>query len=78
MAGLALPTLGPATHGPKEVEKILKEYIRALRISMFLTGCGDLSKLRSARLVILGRTREILEQRGFDLRKFSIYREMAK
>jgi hypothetical protein len=28
-------------------------------------------------VVIQGRTREILEQRGFDTRKFSIYREMA-
>lgn len=78
MAGMALPILEPASRGPREVEKALKECIRALRMSMFLTGCRDLSKLRSAQVVILGRTREILEQRGFDIRKFSIYREMAR
>lgn len=78
LAGLALPLLAPASRGPKEVEKALKECIRALRMSMFLTGCKDLSRLRKAQVVILGRTREILEQRGFDTRKFSIYREMAR
>jgi isopentenyl-diphosphate Delta-isomerase len=78
MAGMALPMLAPACHGPGEVEKALKECIRALRMSMFLTGCKDLSRLRSAQVVILGRTREILEQRGFDTRKFSTYREMAR
>jgi isopentenyl-diphosphate delta-isomerase len=78
VAGMALPLLAPACSGPREVEKALKECIRALRMSMFLTGCRDLSRLRSAQVVILGRTREILEQRGFDTRKFSIYREMAR
>jgi isopentenyl-diphosphate delta-isomerase len=78
MAGMAHPMLAPAARSPKEVEKTLKEYIRALRISMFLTGCRDLSELRSAQVVILGRTREILEQRGFDTKKFSIHREMAR
>ena len=78
MAGMALPLLAPACRCPKDVEKTLKEYIRALRMSMFLTGCKDLSRLRSAQVVILGRTREILEQRGFDTRKFSIHREMAR
>jgi isopentenyl-diphosphate Delta-isomerase len=78
MAGFALPMLEPSTRGPKEVEKILREYIRTLRISMFLTGCRDLAQLKSARIAILGKTREILEQRGFDLLKYSIHREMAK
>jgi isopentenyl-diphosphate Delta-isomerase len=78
MAGVALPLLAPASHSYEEVENTLLEYIRALRMSMFLTGCKDLSQLRSTKVVILGRTREILEQRGFDTRKFSIYREMAK
>jgi isopentenyl-diphosphate delta-isomerase len=78
MAGVALPLLKPATCGPEEVEKALRGYIRGLRISMFLAGCLDLCALRSAPVIILGRTREILEHRGFDTRKFSIYREMAR
>jgi isopentenyl-diphosphate delta-isomerase len=78
MAGMALPMLEPATHGHKEVAVALNQYVRALRTSMFLTGCQDLSDLKSARVIILGRTREILEQRGFDTRKFSNYKEMAR
>lgn len=78
MAGMALPMLAPANRSPVEVARTLKGCIRALRMSMFLTGCRDLSKLRSARVVILGRTREILEQRGFDTKRFSIYSEMAR
>lgn len=78
MSGMALPMLAPANRSPMEVERALKGCIRALRMSMFLTGCRDLSKLRSARVMILGRTREILEQRGFDTKKFSIYSEMAR
>ncbi len=78
MAGVALPLLKPATRSPQEVEKVLREYIRGLRISMFLTGCRDLYAIRSAPVVILGTARDILEQRGFDTRKFSIYKELAK
>jgi isopentenyl-diphosphate delta-isomerase len=78
MAGMALPLLKPATQSPREVEKILKEYLRALRISMFLVGSQDLSQLRSSPVIILGRTREILEQRCFDTKKYSINKEMAR
>lgn len=78
LAATALPLLGPATKNTEEVVKSLRGFERALRTSMFLTGCNDLSKLKSAPLVISGSTREWLEERGYDTRKFSIYRELAK
>jgi isopentenyl-diphosphate delta-isomerase len=79
LAGMALPMLAPATRSPEEVVKALEVYVRALRISMFLTGCKNLSELMRARLFILGRVRECLEQRGFDTKKFSVpYREMSR
>jgi isopentenyl-diphosphate Delta-isomerase len=78
LAATALPLLGPATVDTAEVVKSLRGFERALRTSMFLTGCSDLSKLKSAPLVIRGGTREWLEERGYDTRKFSIYRELAK
>jgi isopentenyl-diphosphate delta-isomerase len=78
LAGTALPMLAPATRSPKAVGKAINAYLRALRISMFLTGCKDLSMLQSAPIVVLGRTREWLEARGFDTRRFSIYRELAR
>jgi isopentenyl-diphosphate delta-isomerase len=78
LAGTALPLLGPATRETSEVVKSLRGFERALRTSMFLTGSRDISKLKSAPIVIRGSTREWLEERGYDTRKFSIYRELAK
>jgi isopentenyl-diphosphate delta-isomerase len=78
MAGTALPMLAPATVDSQSVVRLINSYIRALKISMFLTGCKDISRLRSVPLVVLGRTREWLEARGYDTRKFSVYRELAR
>jgi isopentenyl-diphosphate delta-isomerase len=78
LAGAALPFLAPATEGPLQVADALRVYERAFRTTMFLTASKRVSDLRSAGIVIFGRTREILEQRGFDTRKFSIYREMSR
>lgn len=75
MAGIALPLLYPATKSKEDTVKVLKSFVRALRIAMFLTGSRDICKLQKSPLVILGKTREWLEQRGFDTRKFSVYRE---
>jgi len=78
MAGTALPMLAPATKDSQSVVKAMSGYIRALRIAMFLTGCKDIPMLGRVPLVVLGRTREWLEARGYDTRKFSVYRELAR
>ncbi len=78
LAETALPMLKPATKDTKAVVKAMNPYIRALRISMFLTGCTNVRQLARVPLVVLGRTRVWLDARGFDLRKFSAYRELAK
>lgn len=78
IAGAALPLLTPATKGSEEVTKALKAYVRALKISMFLTGSRNIKELQSAPLIILGKTREWLDQRGFDIRKFSFQKELAR
>ena len=77
MAGIALPLLAPASRSSKDVVKTLESYVRALRIAMFLTGSKNLPGLQQAPTIILGDTRDWLEQRGFDTKKFSIYRELA-
>ncbi|MHC1630807.1 MAG: type 2 isopentenyl-diphosphate Delta-isomerase [Methanotrichaceae archaeon] len=74
IAGTAMPLLAPATRGFDEVVKVLRSYVRALRIAMFLTACKDLSELRSAPIIIGGRTRKILEQRGFKTKTFATVR----
>ncbi|MGB3944101.1 MAG: type 2 isopentenyl-diphosphate Delta-isomerase [Methanothrix sp.] len=78
LAGAALPFLAPATEGPSGVAEALRVYERALRTAMFLTASKSISDLGSAPILVFGRTREFLEQRGFDPRKFAIYREMSR
>lgn len=78
LAGTALPMLEPATKSSQAVVRAMKSYLRALRISMFLTGCKNISELRRTPLVVFGRTREWLELRGFDMSNFSVYRELSK
>jgi isopentenyl-diphosphate Delta-isomerase len=78
MAGTALPMLAPATKDSQSVVRAMSAYIRALKIAMFLTGCRDIPMLGRVPLVVLGRTREWLEARGYDTRKFSVYRELAR
>lgn len=71
MAGVALPLLTPATKGSADVVRVLQRIVRELRISMFLTGSRSIQELSSVPVVITGRTREILEQRGIDTKIFS-------
>ena len=78
LAGASLPFLKPATENKEAVVKVIGSYIRSLRISMFLTGCRDVSQLARIPLVVLGRTREWLQARNFDLNTFSNYRELAR
>ncbi len=43
----------------------VREIVMQLKIAMFLTGCTTVEHLKRAEFVIIGRTREIAEQRGF-------------
>ena len=78
LAGVALPLLTPATKGSEDVINTLRAYVRALKISMFLTGSRNLQELQNAPLIILGKTREWLNQRGFDIRKSSFHKELTR
>lgn len=78
MAGASLPFLRPATEDKEAVVDVVDGFVRALRITMFLTGCKAVSELAHVPLVVLGRTGEWLKARGFDLKAFSDYRELAK
>jgi isopentenyl-diphosphate delta-isomerase len=69
--GFALPFLEKALTGPEEVVKELHRLRAELRVAMFLLGAGDLPSLRRCDLVIHGKTREWLEARGIDCRKYS-------
>lgn len=71
LCGIALPLVAPALKGQKDVVDKLALIIEELKAAMFLCGCRTIEELGSAPLVITGRTREFLEQRGFETAKFA-------
>jgi isopentenyl-diphosphate delta-isomerase len=71
LCGVALPLVGPALKGQKDVVDRLNLMIEELRVSMFLCGCRTIEELGNAAAVINGSTRGFLEQRGFETSKFA-------
>jgi len=74
MAGAALPFLAPATKSPDDVARALRRYVRELRTAMYLTSSENISKMRCAPIIVRGQVKEILEQRGFNTKKFATKR----
>ncbi len=71
LCGVALPLVAPALKGQKDVADRLTLIIEELRAAIFLCGCRTIEELGNAPVVITGRTREFLEQRGFETSKFA-------
>jgi isopentenyl-diphosphate delta-isomerase len=65
LASMSTPILRPATQGVAEVKKTLNFFIEELKNTMFLVGVESVDKLKKAPRVILGKTAEWLEKRGF-------------
>jgi len=67
LGSAALPFLKLAMEGVSadKVIKKIEEMGEELKIAMFLTGCKTTMDLKEAEVVITGKTREIMEQRGF-------------
>jgi len=71
LCGVALPLVAPALKGQKHVVDRLGTVIEELKAAMFLTGCRTIEELGNSPVVITGRTKEFLEQRGFETGKFA-------
>ena len=70
VAGIALPALKEAVKGFEKLELFFKILIEELHIAMVLTGSRNISDLRRAKLVITGKTREWLIQRGISIKEY--------
>ncbi len=70
VAGIALPALREAVKGIENLEKYLRRIIDELKIAMLLTGSKTLKQLRKTDVVVTGRVKEWLEQRGIDIREY--------
>src|SRR5664280_877935 len=75
-ASAALPFVGSALKGKEPVVSILSRMLDEFRTSMFLCGCANIQDLRNAPVVVTGWTLEYLGQRGFNVKDYSISREM--
>ena len=64
LCSAALPFIKPALNGPGEVIRILEKMREELKVAMFLSGSLTVEELKKAQIVLLGKTREIIVQRG--------------
>lgn len=69
--GIALPMLKEAYKGHDAVMSKLKKYMEELKVAMFLVGASNLEELTKCDLIIQGKTREWLTQRGINTEKYA-------
>jgi isopentenyl-diphosphate delta-isomerase len=71
LCGIALPLVAPALKGQKDVVDKLTVITEELKVAMFLTGCRTVEELGNSPVIVTGKTKEFLEQRGFETCKFA-------
>lgn len=70
-AGVARPFLKKAVEGKDALEDHIDNIIREIRIGMFLVGARNISELQSVPVLIMGKTAEWLNLRGFNLEHYA-------
>ena len=68
--GMALPFLKNSS-SQEHLNKFIQRFNDSLRIAMFLVGANDIEELKQSRLVIRGKTREWLNERGINTKNYS-------
>lgn len=72
VVGVAFPLLQSAYRGDvNEVINTLNTMIEELRITMHLVGAKTIDKLKSARVIISGKTGQWLQLRGYEVSRFA-------
>jgi isopentenyl-diphosphate delta-isomerase len=62
LCGMALPLLKPAMESDKALDRRIEAIHQELITAMFLTGSARIADLRKTRMLILGRTRQMIEK----------------
>lgn len=75
LTSLSHPVLKAANKSSGEVKNLLSLLIEELKTAMFLVGADSIPKLRSAPLVVTGKTAEWAKRRNFDLQSYARRRE---
>ncbi|MCC7553434.1 MAG: type 2 isopentenyl-diphosphate Delta-isomerase [Methanobacteriaceae archaeon] len=69
--GIALPMLQNAYLGHESIIEYINKFNDSLKIAMFLVGANNLEELKNSNLVIKGETKEWLQERGFNTKKYT-------
>lgn len=69
--GIALPLLKDAYSGHEAIIKRIEQFKNSLKLAMFLVGASNIEDLRKSNLIIKGKTREWLNERGFNTAKYA-------
>lgn len=69
--GIALPLLKEAYIGHKAIIAEIEKFKESLRVAMFLVGANNVKELRNCDLLIGGKTRGWLKDRGIDTKKYA-------
>ena len=68
--GMALPFLKKSI-SQEDLNQFIKKFNDSLRIAMFLVGANNIEELKQSKLVISGKTKQWLEDRGINTRNYS-------
>ncbi|OED29742.1 type 2 isopentenyl-diphosphate Delta-isomerase [Methanosphaera sp. WGK6] len=69
--GMALPFLKHAYMGHTYIEEKINQFTRELKTAMFLVGASNIDELKEKKLIITGKTREILNELEIDTKKYT-------
>ena len=68
--GMALPFLKKSI-SQEELNQFIAKFNDSLRIAMFLVGANNIDELKQSKLIIRGKTREWLNERGINTKNYS-------
>ena len=68
--GMALPFLKKSI-SQEELNQFIAKFNDSLRIAMFLVGANNIEELKQSKLIIRGKTREWLNERGINTKNYS-------
>ena len=68
--GMALPFLKNSS-SQDHLNKFIQRFNDSLRIAMFLVGANNIEELKQSKIVIRGKTREWLDERGINTKNYS-------
>ena len=69
--GMALPLLKDAYIGHEVVINTIEQFIDSLKVAMFLVGASNIKELRKSNIIIQGKTRHWLQDRGVNTAKYA-------